>query len=423
MNPDGRRQTADGGPRQDAVLRRLESAVRRLPSAVRFLSIVLCGLFISGCSSFSFRRQPPPPGVTTLKSPLVQLPAQHIGNYLVLEAKWDRNGPYHFLIDTGSSVTLVTPTLARRYPGRYPAAPNAPRVRVTDADGRVTELPPASLRRLELGEALFEDVPVLLDTTLCAELSAHLGVRIDGVLGFPMFRETLLTLDYPGSRVLLQPTKTAAVTPGTVIPFDDSRKTPLISLRLGERSFATLIDSGSDAAFSLNPAGLNLQYAVAPRPGPTIGTIGGDRTQQIGRLGESLALGDYVFERPIVDLTDELSTIGGGVLKYFAVTFDQSRDRVMFHRDTREPIQMGVRRSAGVSFSKTPAYWRVAGVVPGSSAAASGVHQGDLITRINGEPVAKWDLIRYEQLVSAADDLRFLRTKNAAPPSCPSVHG
>lgn len=396
MNPGDRRQTTGD---------RVPPPSSACEGWFRLLSAVTCLLLCTGCSLLSFRRQPPPPGVTTLKSPLVLLPAQLIGNYLVFEAKWDRSGPYHFVIDTGSSVTLVTPALARRYPGRFPATASAPRVRFTDADGRIAELPSASLRRLELGDAVFEDVPVLLYDY--AALSAHLGVRIDGVLGFPLFRETLLTLDYPGSRVVLQPKNAIAVTPGTVIPLDDSRKTPLISLRLGERSFATLIDSGSDAAFSLNPAGLNLPYALAPRPGPTVSTIGGDRTQQIGRLGESLALGDYVFERPIVDLTDELSGMGGGVLKYFAITFDQARDRVMFHRATREPIAMGPRRSAGMSFSKTPAYWRVAGVVADSPAGQLGVHLGDLVTRINGDPVNKWGLQRYEQLIASAEEIAF----------------
>jgi hypothetical protein len=369
------------------------------------LSTVICLLAFSGCSAVSFKRQPPPPGRTTFDSPLVQLPAQQIGDFLVIEAKWDRQGPYRFIIDTGSSVTLVTPTLARRYPGRQPVSANSPRVRVTAEDGRVAELPSASLRRLELGDALFEDVPVLLYD--CAPLSAHLGVKIDGVLGFPLFREARLTLDYLGSRVLLQPAKTTALAPGIVVPFDDTRKTPLIRLRLGERSFVTLIDSGSDAAFSLNPAGLELNYAVPPRPGATLGTIAGDRMQQIGRLAESLRLGEHVFERPIVDLTDELSSVGGAVLRYFTVTFDQEHDRVMFHRDSREPITMGPRRSAGISFSKTPAYWRVAGVVPTSSAAASAVQPGDLVTRINGEPMARWDLRRYEQLVATADEIAF----------------
>jgi hypothetical protein len=38
-----------------------------------------------------------------------------IGNVLVVEDKWDKFGPYHFIVDTGSSVTLVSPDLAKRY--------------------------------------------------------------------------------------------------------------------------------------------------------------------------------------------------------------------------------------------------------------------------------------------------------------------
>ena len=108
-----------------------------------------------------------------------------------------------------------------------------------------------------------------------------------------------------------------------------------------------------------------------------------------------------------MDISDELSAIGGGALKNFAVTFDQTNDRVMFFRTGIEPIVAPARRSAGVSFNKTPAYWRVAGVVPKSPAETAGVQLGDLVTRINGEPVARWDLARYEQLVTTATEITF----------------
>lgn len=374
--------------------------------ALRFclLASVFSLLFLGGCTSAASRR-PPQPGRTTMSSPLVILPAQSIGNYLLIEAKWDRFGPYHFLIDTGSSVTLITPTLARRYPGREAPSAGTTRVRVTGADGSITELPRGSLRRLELGDVRFDDVDVLLYD--CAPLSAHLGVKIDGVLGFPLFRELLLTLDYPGSRVLLQPARNSPLVPGTVVGFDDGHKTPVITVRLGDRSLVTLIDSGSDALFSLNPVGVAPQFAFGPEIGATVGTIGGDRTQRIGRLSETLAIGDQAFEQPIVELTDELSAIGGGMLKYFTVSFDQLHDRVTFYRASREPIVTPPRRSAGVSFSKTPAYWRVAGVVPHSSADDAGVQHGDLVVRIDGEPVTKWDLRRYEQLVATANEITF----------------
>ncbi len=394
---------AHGSPAQVAWASLLRLGLE--PRAWRVGCVVASLLVLAGCSVGSFRSQPPQPGRTTVASPLVVLPAQTIGNFLLIETKWDRHGPYRFLIDTGSSVTLVTPALAHRYPGRGAAASPAPPLRVRGAEGSIVELPRSSLRRIELGEARFEDVEVLLYD--CAALSAHLGVPIDGVLGFPLFRETLLTLDYPGSRLVLRPANTPTPVPGTIVPFDDARKIPLISVRLGERSLVALIDSGSDAAFSVNIVGLNPRFAFGPTEGAVVGTIAGERRQRLGRLDETLAIGDQVFEAPIVDLTDELSAIGGGILRHFVVTFDQQRDRVTFHRDTRGPIVMPAQRSAGVSFSKTPAYWRVAGVVPRSPAQAAGVERGDLVIRINGEPMAKWDLRRYEQLVATADEIVF----------------
>ena len=377
-----------------------------LTSAAKLVPAALVALLVAGCTSLpsSFRRPPPQPGHTTLGAPLVVLPAQMLDNYLIVEARWDRSGPYHFLVDTGSSVTLVTPALAKRF-----ASTNAPldglHVRVKSAEGAIAELPPATLRRIELGEARFDEVPVLVYD--CAPLTAHLGVKIDGVLGFPLFRDTLLTLDYPRSRVLLQPANTTALIPGTSVPLDDSGKTPLIRVRLGDRTLVALVDSGSDAPLSLNPVGLAPRFVNGPRAGATVGTLTGDRPQQVGRLAETLGIGDFVLPRPIVDLTDELSAVGGEILKNFTVTFDQEHDRVIFFRDAHEPIVSPSHRSAGVSFTKTPAYWRVAGVVPGSPAETAGVQPGDLVTRINGEPLAKWDLIRFEQLVATADEIAF----------------
>ena len=104
-------------------------------------------------------------------------------------------------------------------------------------------------------------------------------------------------------------------------------------------------------------------------------------------------------------MTDELTSIGGRLLKYFTVTFDQEHSRVTFHRDTHVPVLPTPVRHAGISFIKTPAYWRVTSVVPGSPAADSGVQPGDLVTRINGEAVAKWNIVRYQQLIDVGGEI------------------
>jgi len=356
----------------------------------------------------SFHREAPRPGRTTLGAPLVVLPAQNIGNYLVIEAKWDRYGPYRFLVDTGSSVTLISPDLARRYGEKGVPPPfNAPQVHVHSAEGGQVILPAMTLRRLELGDARFEDVPVLIYD--CSPLSDHLGVKIDGILGFPLFRETLLTLDYPRSRVLLNAAASAPLLPGDTIPFNNANKTPLIPIRLHDTTFIALVDSGSDAPLSLNPVGLQPAYAYGPRPGPVVGTLSGDHAPQVGRLADTLVIGSYALPRPLFEITDELSALGGDVLRYFTVTFDQERNQVTFYREATGPIGFDPQRSVGVSFSKAPAYWRVVGVIPDSPAATGPdpVQPGDLIIRINGDPVAQWDLRRFDQLVASARTITF----------------
>lgn len=370
-----------------------------------FLLACIAGLagMLGGC--LSWHREPPRPGRTSLDAPLVVLPATKLGNYLVIESKWDRHGPYHFLIDTGAAVTLVSPELARRYPAKNAPPETIPQVRVKSSRGDTTVLPSTTLSEIVLGDAHFEDVKVLIYD--CQPLSSHLGVKIDGILGFPLFRETLLTLDYPQSRVILTPREPVTLVPGRPIPFNNSNRTPLIPIKIGNQSLIALIDSGSDAALSLNPAGLKLDYASPLRPGVLVGTLTGDHLQQVGRLSQPLAIGDYTVDRPIVDLTDELSALGGEVLKHFTVTFDQEHNRVIFYRKNVLPIDLPPKRSTGLSFDKTPAYWRVASVVPDSPAHQAGVKSGDLVSRINGEPIAHWDLRRYEELLSQTGEVTY----------------
>ena len=80
---------------------------------------------------------------------------------------------------------------------------------------------------------------------------------------------------------------------------------------------------------------------------------------------------------------------------------------VIFQHDPAEALAVPPLRGTGLSFRKTPAYWKVAGVIPGSPAAAAGVRTGDLVSRINGEAVGGWDPQRYERLVATAGQIAY----------------
>lgn len=382
---------------------------RRSPSSSWFrrcgpatLGIVL--LVVAGTLAGCFSPAGPKPGRTKLTSRLIEVPVEIIGNLIVVETNADGDGPWRFLLDTGSSVTLIDPSFAAGHSMAGQTA-GTPEIRVRDANGAITTLPPIVVPRLEFGEARFDRVRALLYD--CSELSDHLGRTIHGVIGFPLFRDTIFTLDYPGSRLLITPAGTPPLLPGSTVEFDTASPLPLIPIEVADRTLLALVDSGSDGPLNLNPAGLPLTYAVPPRPGATVNALVSDRIQEVARIHSELRIGDYVMPQPVVDMTDELSSLGGEVLQHFVLTFDQARGTVTFYRPSTAPIVSPVRRSAGLSFAKTPAYWRVAGVVPDSPAEAAGVEVGDLVVRIGGESVAAWDLGRYRNAVKTAPTLSF----------------
>jgi len=84
------------------------------------------------------------------------LPARLVSSFFIVESQGDDGRNYRYLIDTGSSATLVTADLARRF-ALKPKSHAAPaRVRVRSAHGGELELAQVTLRRLALGSTTFE---------------------------------------------------------------------------------------------------------------------------------------------------------------------------------------------------------------------------------------------------------------------------
>ena len=380
----------------------------------RIVALLLCGgllaassLLFTGCTSIGRQSSP---AVTTLGPRVTVLPARVISNFFLVEAKQADGKTYRFMIDTGSSTTLVSPALASvlRQKTRNGQALT---MHVRGANGNEVELPAITLREITLGDVRFARVPALEYDF--SELSGHLGLQIDGMLGFTLFRDTLCTLDYPGARLELDPVPFLA--PATPKPaartdtiyYDNAQSTPLVTVQMGNESFVVLIDSGSDGSLSLNPAGLHPRFSQGPRTGNLAATLGGDRPQLVGRLAQAITLGSHVIQEPVVDLTEQLSAVGGDLLKHFKLTFDQRRRLVTLVRDTDGPVQMPPRRSTGISFQRLSAYWKVLNLIPDTPVAALPVQAGDLCVRINGEPVAAWDFERYTALLKTANKVKY----------------
>ncbi len=338
----------------------------------------------------------------------VEVPMQIIGGLAVVETQ-GADGPWRFLIDTGASRTLVSPEFAIRHL-RRPADPNPPKVWLRDVTGRAVPVESVMLEKIDFGPANFQNVRALVYD--CSELSDHLGVQIDGVLGFTLFGNARLTLDYPGRRVVMSSLNDQLPLRGCVLPVTVHNDVPYVQLSLGARSLVTLIDTGSDGSLNLDPAGLDLEFAVPPRTGTLIGTLHGNHRQIVGRLDNTLTIGDHQIVQPIADLSGQLTSLGGELLRHFEITFDQASSRVAFYRPTDDMrIVTPPKLSAGLSFSKARAYWKINAVAPDSPAEAAGFRVGDLVSRINGEAVENWDLERFRQLVDAGGTINYTLIK------------
>lgn len=381
-----------------------QAAPRR--AGLCLLAAALGLLVLTGCSTTPRRGA----GRTVVEVRATTLPALVLSNFFIIESRWDDGRSYRFLLDTGSTVTYVSPDLAKRFAVKRKKG-DQPTVHVRSASGGEIDLEAIILRRLTLGDSHFDRVPALIFDF--ADLSGHLGLQIDGIIGFPVFRNTLLTMDYPNSRLVIAPYPAVFAPPPrqtprvSTIAFNNQQGTPLIPVQLGNESFIVLIDSGSDGSLSLNPTGLHPRFANGPRIGTIVSSLQGDRRQLTGRLNQTLLIGGHTIENPIVDLTDQLSSIGGEFLRNFAVTFDQRRNQVTLTSQRDGPITMEARRHTGLSFARSPAYWRVLTVIPDTPTAKLPLQAGDLCVRINGEPVAKWDYERYAALLNTAAKITY----------------
>ena len=369
------------------------------------LSSVLC-LLISGCISSRGRS----PAATRVLPQPVRVPAQLIANFFFVESAQADGKTYRFMVDTGSSVTYVSSTLAGALKKKERRGAPPRTLPVRGANGRAVELPAVTLHRFRLGEAYFDDVPAVVYDF--SEFSAHVGLKIDGIIGFPLFRDTLLTLDYPAALLEIAPNPVVAPPPvapphGSIIAFNREQATPLIPVQMDNESLFVLVDSGSDLGLSLNPSGLHPRFLHGPRVGLIVGSLDGDKRQLVGRLDQNVNIGTQIVSQPVVDLTEQLSSLGGELLRFFRLTFDQQRHTMTMVRNSDGPVLMPGRRSAGLSFRRFPNYWRLLAVVPDTPNSKLPVEPGDLCVRINGELVEHWTLERYTALVKTASRITY----------------
>jgi predicted aspartyl protease len=255
----------------------------------------------------------------TTKQVLVDTPLQRIDVIV------NGQGPFVFGLDTGASgEAWVTRTLADEL-----RLPTAGTWRVSD--GTVTDSPTAPRVRidsLKIGGLSFTGIlaPVLGDGP------AHpTDDGTYGTLGLQLFRNYVVTFDYPAQRFRIAANSLPPPDGKTILSCSLDHGSPQVAIQLGGIRMNAFIDSGSGG-------GIVLPRSFATRlPLRTPISLAGKVASSLNEfdlyraeLDGDLEFGGVSMQNPAIFFSDlvQQPTIGRALLRQFVVTFDQTTRRM-----------------------------------------------------------------------------------------------
>lgn len=261
-------------------------------------------------------------------STTADVPMLFYGNRPAIEVMVNGKGPFLFLIDTGAQgMARADASLVNLL--------NLPQVgQSTSADASAKNQVTVNKVRLEtlsIGDLQFREVTAQSRDYNTTTYLPH----IDGILGFDLFANYLLTLDYLNKRVHLKRGTLPSADGAEVLNFETIDGNQYVEIGIGRLKTKAMIDSGNLRGVDC-PASLVSKLPLASYP-KLIGkgsSVSGEFELKEVRLQDALSIGRYLFPEPTITFTDAYSevNIGSAMLREFAITFDQKNHRVRFNR-------------------------------------------------------------------------------------------
>lgn len=342
----------------------------------------------------------------------VAIPFKLDNDWPVVEAYVNGQGPYNFLLDTGSTGLMLSPELVAQL--------NLPVVRVKAVlHMRKGKRNLGHMRRvslIELGDVKFHKVDAAVVST--NNISQSTAGKVYGVFGLQVFAHCRLTIDYLNREIILE-------THNDTLPLsaEDVNVLPLKSFDVGlvavpvtvnEKNLWCMIDTGS-------VSGIDAPYKAAatfPLVNKPVWVPGSTRMfygllpKRKARLKGSALIGPNEFLSPIICFQGEKTLIGSEILKHFVVTIDQQRMLARFVRKAGGPVESPPAiRHHGFVFSREDGLWVVTGAIKGLNLDQLSLKFGDRIKMVDNKPVSTLTNEQLQALVgrNAALKLSILR--------------
>jgi len=115
---------------------------------------------------------------------------------LLIDVHLNGRGPFQFAIDTGTSTTAITPDLAKKL-----KIANSPIGAGTTAGAQV-DVRAGNIESFQLGGAKIDNMAVVV-ADFFEMLSAAIGAKLDGIVGYNFLQNYKVAIDYPGEALTL----------------------------------------------------------------------------------------------------------------------------------------------------------------------------------------------------------------------------
>src|SRR6266508_2953735 len=184
--------------------------------------------------------------LTAQNSSVAVAPMHFRGLMPVVEVKINGQGPFAFTIDTGAGMQADIDTSIAT---QLKLVPNG-KVLTGDPSGqndRVVET--ARLDTIAFGGAEFRNVTAVIRPQRITRDYPD----VDGILGFALFTDYLLTLDYPAMQVRLARGALPVSNGADILNFDIENGIPIIEVAIGRIRVRAHIDSGNFVAGFILP--------------------------------------------------------------------------------------------------------------------------------------------------------------------------
>lgn len=225
------------------------------PSALRLLQKIMLGSsLLLGSLSYPSRA-----GET-----MIEVPAELTGKILFLQGKANDKGPMTFILDTGATETVLTPSAAEKAGFKISTpSPQTPTKVI--------------LKSFSVGDATVPNLLVhVFDPPQALSLRLDRGIDYKGIIGYTFLNRYVTSIDYKSRKVKFIPLsshkkedeKKAAAEGRIVVPFQIKDGLIHVNAELNDQVRMTLVlDTGSAEVLLLPHTAPSIEEKAAPLPG------------------------------------------------------------------------------------------------------------------------------------------------------------